>query len=215
MLKYSFKIFVIIAVVLCTAATGLAATTEYETITIPILLDQKREIESATITIEFDESMLHPMEATLKGGILERGDYSLSSVINTRSAGERKIVIWTNGDMIADNGEIVFVTFEIIGDTDDTTKLSLTKFLCNATPASGGFRAEQPLRDVQTDNTLCQNLQIILGPDMNNDTRIGLQDAIYALQIVSGTRGCCLGDIGLEAVIRALRIVTGSPIDTD
>jgi len=212
MLKHSFEIFVIIAVTLFTTATALAASAEYETLTIPIVLDQKTEIESLTITVEFDEDVLHPTEATMEGGILEGEDYALSSVINTRSAGERKIVIYASDNMVAGSGEIVFITFEITGDTVGTTELSLTKFLCNAAPASGGFRAEQPLRDVQTDESLCQNVQIILGPDMNNDGRIGLQDAIHALQIVSGTRGCSLGDIGLEAVIRALRIVTGISI---
>lgn len=228
MLKHNCKIIKFVLFILIITANISAASPEVEheplkiqavltqkaetdpaVITVPVVLTEEREIESLTIAIEFDADVLRPAEATLEGGILENRDYTLSSPINRRSATERRIVIYANDDMIVGAGEIVFITFEIIGD--NTTELSLTELLCNAAPADGGFRAEQPLRDVQTDDALCQNVRLILGPDMNSDGRIGLKDAIHALQIVSGarTRECCLGDISLEKVIRALKIVTG------
>ncbi|RLC00303.1 MAG: hypothetical protein DRI57_32460 [Deltaproteobacteria bacterium] len=119
------------------------AETDPAVIIVPVVLTEEREIESLTIAIEFDADVLRPAEATLTGGILENRDYTLSSPINRRSATERKIVIYANDNMIRGSGEVVFIRFEIIGEEpedSDAPSLSLTTFMCNASPVPGGIR---------------------------------------------------------------------------
>ena len=215
MLKYKFKpigIFLIILIAAANISGASAAPAEYETviipavlmkdsppvISIPVVLTQERQIESLTIAIEFDPAVLHPAEATLTGGILENKDYTLLSPINKRSAEERKIVIYADDSMIAGSGEVAFIRFEIIGEPEDSdvSTLSLTTFLCNALPAPGGFG---------TDNAVCQRIQVITVQDINNDGRIGLQEAVRLLQDAAKSEDSS----ALKKAVCALQVLMG------
>jgi hypothetical protein len=214
-LKHRFLIIGLFLIVFIAAANisgASPAPAEYETVTIPAVLTknspavisipavltQEREIESLTIAIEFDADALHPIEASLAGGILENKDYTLLSPINKRSAEERKIVIYADGSMIRGSGEIAFICFEIIGEPQDSTvpSLSLKTFLCNALPAPGGFGAG---------NAVCRHIQIIAVPDINNDGRIGLQEAVRLLQDAAKSEDSS----GLKKAVCALQVLMG------
>ena len=169
-----------------------------ETLTVPIFLDQQSTIEAIEITAVFDENVLDAVSIALEGGILEQ--YDLSA--NITAEGEIRLTIY-GGDLITGSGPVVFVSFDVLEDGPDASALSLTEFRCNTLPASGGF-------DVK--DALCQNVQIIAGPDISNDGKVGLQDAVSVLQVIAGEKSCYLGDISLKKAILALQIVSGSKL---
>lgn len=116
------------------------------TLTIPIVLNRDTAIEGVDIKFEFDETVLELTGASLAGGILEKGDYFR---ISNAANGEGTILISANGDLLTGSGKVVFVSFNVIGETEGNAPvLSLTGFECNETPASGGFLVDGKVCDV-------------------------------------------------------------------
>ncbi len=117
------------------------------TLTLPIVLNRDTAIEGIDIKLEFDESVLELTGATLTGGILEKEDYFR---ISNAANGEGTILISSNGDLLTGSGEIMFVSFNVIGQTEgNAPALSITSFECNETVALGGF---------QVNGEVCENI---------------------------------------------------------
>jgi hypothetical protein len=120
---------------------------------VPIVLDQKTEIESLDIKVRFDQSVLDVAGVSLGGGILENRGYGLQT--STQVPGEATIVIFSNADMFTGSGEVAFMDFDVVGNPGSVSPVSFAKFHCNEMPVThGGFRA-----DVGN----CQNISIRVG----------------------------------------------------
>lgn len=154
----------------------------------PVALSQTTETEAADICIDFDENVLRATGAELTGGILSSEDYTL---LVTPGDGEVTIVIYSIGNLIAGSGDVVFISFEVLGKCSDVTFLSFTKFLSNSSPASGGFRVN---------DALCPYLRVSTIYDINGDGVTGLEEAIYFLNP---------DDPDIEAAACALNVTTG------
>jgi len=112
-------------------------------ITVPVILNQDDSIEGIDIFISFDKNILKPRSATLKGGILADKGYNL--LYGVKNAGEMKIGISANSNIVKDKGNVVFITFDVIGK--GTSPVSLTSFDCNEAKAAGGFSAGSKIYD--------------------------------------------------------------------
>ena len=170
--------------------------------TVPIFLESDVPTEAIDISIEFDPIMLKVSDVTLAGGILDDSGYAL--VTNVRG-GELTIVIYATDTLLPGSGEVLSVTFDSIGDSQGSSEVSLSAFKCNGQTASGGFHVS---------GHRCDSVSITEIRDVNNDGRIGLEEAIHGLRCVSGLRPCDPGELGLEKTIQALRIVSGIREDT-
>lgn len=106
-------------------------------LTLPLVLDQVSAIEGIEISIGFDESVLAFTGASLKGGILENRKYGLCA--NSAEPGELRLVIPANSEPVTGSGKVAFVTFTLIGETQDAPVIFLRKFDCNEKPAAGRF----------------------------------------------------------------------------
>ena len=197
-----------------------------DVLTVPVALSQATDIEAVDIKINFDANVLQATGAELTGGILNSEDYSLT--VN-QSDGEVTIVIYSIGNVISDTGDVVFISFEVLGKCSDVAFLSFTKFLSNSSSASGGFHVN---------DEFCQYLRVSTIHDINGDGKTGLEEAVYwlnsenpdiggsvcALGIVTGTEDMFFdiskdGKVGMPEAIYALRCVSGmipecSPADT-
>jgi len=211
MFKHNLKLSQILLILLLSATSASLALANAckisansgSALEIPIALsDQVNEIESVDIKIRFDKDMLTVTkdDVTLTGGILSDEDYTL--LVNPDiEKGELTIVIYSIGNLSSGSGEIVSINFEVIGKSLDTSMLSFTNFTANASPASGGF---------YMNDTTCQCAKATVLYDINNDSRTGVEEAIHALQCVSGKKECDPeDDIGLGHAIYALQIVSG------
>ncbi|CAN2047709.1 hypothetical protein GMMP1_40049 [Candidatus Magnetomoraceae bacterium gMMP-1] len=149
--------------------------------TIPVVLNQSIEIESLDMKIKFDSNVLQTLEARLAGSILEKENYALQ--INKKNdIGELILIISANRDLFTGKGQVVFIDFEVIGEVKSTSPLSFISFDCNELSASGGF---------YVNHNSYKDIKVIVEKstekyDLNNDRKIGIEDAIYALQSVSG-----------------------------
>jgi len=131
--------------------------TQGSTLTIPIVLNRDTAIEGTDIKLKFDETVLELTGATLTGGILEKEDYFR---ISEAAHGEGTILIAGNGDLFTGSGKIVFVSFNVIGETEsDAPVLSITSFECNEMPALGGFRVN---------GKVCQSIRLASDNDFED-----------------------------------------------
>ncbi|OQY56291.1 MAG: hypothetical protein B6245_18600 [Desulfobacteraceae bacterium 4572_88] len=168
---------------------------------IPIALsEQVSEIESLDIKISFDKDALKVTknDVTLTGDILNDENYTLT--VNPDIEGELTLIIYSIANLSSGSGELLSIDFDVIGNPLDASVLSLTNFTANTSPASGGFHLN---------DTFCQCAQATVLFDTNNDGRTGMEEAIHALQCLSGTKICNPNDMGLRHAIYALRIVSG------
>ena len=120
-----------------------------DTLTFPVVLKADMAIEGLDIKVEFDESVFELTGATLSGGVLENEAYAL--LTNTDNDGEAVIVLSSNGEVFSGTGEVVFLTFDVIGKYGDEAPLSLTKFEVNEMPTPGGF---------EVNGKVCENVRL-------------------------------------------------------
>ncbi len=210
MLRHDLKIWQILLILLILAVNPCIASADGCKISakpganlrIPVALsDQVNEIDTVEIKIRFDKDMLNVTkdDVTLTGGILNDEDYTL--LVNPdMEKGELTLVIYSIGNLNSGSGELLFINFEVIGKSLDTSALSLTDFTANLSPASGGF---------YINNTFCQCAKATVLFDTNNDGRTGVEEAIHALQCASGKKECDPDDTGLTHAIYALQTVSG------
>lgn len=168
--------------------------------TLPVALSEPAEIEALDIEISFDADVLELDEAgvTFAGGILNSEDYTK---LVTADGGTLTIVIYSVDNLISGSGDAVFINFRVLEKCSGGTALLFTKFLSNSLEASGGFRVNSGFH---------QELKINAFRDINGDSKIGTEEAIYALRCVSGLiTECVPADIGLEHAVYALRVASG------
>ncbi|QTA90140.1 Serpin domain-containing protein [Desulfonema magnum] len=178
------------------------------TLTMPLFLEQEKEIEGITLAIEYDKDVLDATGVTLAGGILENKDYTLIP-INTDDEGKAKVSIYSGRELSPGSTEtpFAFVDFKIIGRFGDSSLLSFEKFECNEMPVSGksGFGVNETISDkvkviVRSDKAENFNLthailvlKILAGmaeeginSDINEDGKTGTEDAVYILRVIAG-----------------------------
>ncbi|MCK5737536.1 DUF1566 domain-containing protein [bacterium] len=122
-----------------------------DTLSIPIVLDANTLIEGLDIKVIFDETILDAVSATLAGGILDGQNYSLQP--NLDNDGEISLAIFANSDLFEGSGNVVFLEFDVVGDSG-STDLAFTKFYVNEAPLTGKFRL---------DANLCETLHFTVG----------------------------------------------------
>ncbi|CAN2039732.1 hypothetical protein GMMP15_130003 [Candidatus Magnetomoraceae bacterium gMMP-15] len=123
-----------------------------DSFTLPISLkDQDTGIEGIDIKIKFDKNVLNATNASLANGILNNQNYS---IVKNIADDEVTLVIYANSNLVTNNGDAVFINFDVVGQDQSESNLSFTKFNCNSDSASGGFNVN---------GELSQNVKIKVG----------------------------------------------------
>jgi hypothetical protein len=172
-----------------------------DTLNIPIALDKSASIEGIDITVRFDSNAVEAVGTTLSGGILDGKGYEL--LVNTEIAGKIKLIIYAEGDLLTVNEKenLAFINFKV-KNAVTCSMLTFAEF----SPVSGGF---------YVNNTICNCIRMVPSDmntcpcsDINNDCKIGIEEAVYRLQSIAGKRqdDSCLE---LKDVIDALQIASG------
>jgi len=173
---------------------------------VPVILNGGAETEGLDIAVGYDRNMLEVTDVTLAGGILEHEGYRL--VTNPGDGHIRIAVFAVSENLFTGDGAILFISFNVIG-TGPGSVLEITEFQCNETPVSdeyGSIRETGSLSGgFYTDGIMSQHLGIRIRTeydlsmhDLNDDGRIGMEDAVQALQEGSP-----------ERAIRALQSASG------
>ncbi len=116
------------------AAFSVSAAKPGTLLRIPIVLNQDAEIEGIDVQIVFDSHVLEFADLSLDNSILEDKGYVS---VSKKGAGEIRLVIFAARDIVSGAGEVAWLSFKSMSRQD--TKLTLTQFDCNESPASGGF----------------------------------------------------------------------------
>jgi len=166
---------------------------------IPVVLSQSvSDIYGIDIDVDFDSAVLSLKDVTLTGGILDGTKYVLSSNSNTPG----KLIIGISPPLIGSfklftgSGEVAYISFTPVAATQSSTTLTMTKFEVNETAVSGAFG-----------NAICVSQPS--ASDCSGDNKIGLEDAVYGLQCISGLRQNCTCNADLAKVLQVLRILSG------
>ncbi len=171
-------------------------TEQDDSFSVPVLLEYGASVEGIDIAADFDRNIFEMTGASLSGGIFEYADYELT--VNTAVPGKVSLMLFARSEPITGSGTVVTLNFRITGEPYDGAVIDLTKFVCNETPV---YEGKTKLRFVlRSDGTVfsTEAEEDLMQYDFNNDGKVGLQDAVYALSI---------GD--LKTAIRVLQVVTG------
>jgi len=171
-------------------ATYTLTATPGFTCKVPILLNDSSEIRSLDITVEFVSSVLTAKSVTLSG-ILGGKGYAMSTGL---SVAGKVFASMSAGNVVTDKGEVVYITFTPSATTQTDTTLKLTQFDVNEIGVSGAFGT-----------AVC----VPQPSDCSGDNKIGLEDAVYGLQCISGLRQNCTCNADLAKVLQVLRILSG------
>ena len=197
MMRYKLKILILMLFFLSANTSVCAggceiAVRQNSKFTVAVGFSQNAEIEGINMTTEFDTELLGSPEATLTGGILEE---NYSFMTNDDIEGEIRIAAYA-ADPVSGSGDVVFLSFDVAGKCSDGTTLS---FKTLNLPSEGGFHVG---------DEFCKELEISVIYDSNRDNRLGMEDAIYALQCASGMFQC-EEDAGIREALCALQAVSG------
>ena len=77
----------------------------------------------------------------LSGGILKKYDL----IENRNNAGEIRLVIYTDGELISGYGDLAYISFEI-STANGTGEINLTQFDINKMSLSGGLSYDKNVR---------------------------------------------------------------------
>lgn len=139
-------------------------------LTVPIFLNQEKEIEGIDIVIEFDETLLKPSDTVFTGGILEGEDYGMEVI--THVEGQMTLLIFAETNPPTLTGQVVSVNFDAVGSEETSSALTLRKFDVNESSAKGGFYEDSQLT--------------IHAGNIDHLGTIDLRDAILALKVLAG-----------------------------
>jgi hypothetical protein len=114
-------------------------------ITVPIELTQESDIRNIDIEIAYPPDVIGAGEVTLAGGILEEKNYTL---VNNETDGTLIIVIYARQETVKAQGDLLFISFNVEGESGTTSSISLTKFEYNDLAAEGGFRVNETITDL-------------------------------------------------------------------
>ncbi|KPA16706.1 secreted protein containing PKD domain protein, partial [Candidatus Magnetomorum sp. HK-1] len=109
-------------------------------LSVPIVLNEEKTIESMNIQVQFDSSKLSISGLSLDNTVLSQGDYGFSTQIGTD--GFAGFPLSSQGAAITTKGVVAYVLFDILGNEGDETLLTLSLFTCNETRAFGGFQVD-------------------------------------------------------------------------
>jgi len=104
---------------------------------VPVHLDTQQEIYSCDIRVQFDNTRLKVIGATLEGTILEGRGYQL--VQNVGLVGEARFPVYSSGTLYTGSGTVLNIEFEPLVAPGEQIMLQLSRFRCNETSADGGL----------------------------------------------------------------------------
>jgi len=142
--------------------------------TIPVVLDQNVEkIRGIDIEASFDSSVIDIVHVE-SGTLLS--NYDLDKQLKLENLID--IAFTWDGTFASGKGEILLISMKVIGEPSTKTILSLDTFLCDEKEVVGGFKYK---------DQFFQNIIITVDEscDIVNNNKIGLEDAISLLQIIS------------------------------
>ena len=117
--------------------SGEISVDKRRSFSLPLVLDEMAPIEAIEIRTEFDEKALHVSSISADGGILANQGYRL--MMRADAPGQVSVVSWATGTIRTGTGILAFVTFDVAETPPNRTVISLEKFVCNESPATGGF----------------------------------------------------------------------------
>jgi len=94
------------------------------------------------------------------------------------------------------SGVVAYISFTPSAATQSSTTLTMTKFDVNETAVSSAFGTAVCVPQPSAS-------------DCSGDNKIGLEDAVYGLQCISGLRQNCTCNADLAKVLQVLRILSG------
>ncbi|KPA13989.1 secreted protein containing PKD domain protein [Candidatus Magnetomorum sp. HK-1] len=109
-------------------------------LSIPIVINEKKEIEAIECIIEYNESFLEILDVTLKGGILENNNYIL--FYNDKIKRIIKLWIYASQNLQFQKGKIAFIEFAFTKRSCEPLDISLVSLNCNNEQIDGGFLVE-------------------------------------------------------------------------
>jgi len=155
---------------------------KHSTVSIPIVINAEIEIESINITARYDDSMLEIEDINFDEGILStNGAYYVLNhdVINRQIT----ISIYAAGAMLVINqgrGKILNILVKGVGNIGQTSAFYIEEIICNNQKDCGG---------IDLNNTTYQKIDILMKGACNIcQEKITIQNAIYALQVISGLK---------------------------
>jgi PKD repeat protein len=104
---------------------------------VPVHLDTQEAIYSCDIRVQFDNTRLKAIGATLKGTILEGRGYQL--VQNVGLIGEARFPVYSSGNLYTGKGVVLYIEFEPLVSPGEQSMLQLIRFRCNETDTQGGL----------------------------------------------------------------------------
>jgi len=118
-------------------------------------------------------------------------------VVNTNADGRISLGIYAAGDLFQGSGTVVSLSFEILGSMYDSSVLTFTRFDCNESPVSDGYDEQHfpapASGGFYMNGTVSQRISLSIVTeydpdgtplsryDLNRDGRVGVEDAILAL----------------------------------
>ncbi|ETR68788.1 MAG: hypothetical protein OMM_04354 [Candidatus Magnetoglobus multicellularis str. Araruama] len=117
---------------------------EGDIFTVPVIIDQATYIDSVTMKISFDESVVDAKSITTAGGILEHFDCQY----NLAKDNSAILIIYTDQHTYFGSGSIAFITFEIKDIKKSDTDIIFTEFTCNEKMIQGGFQIDNNTYDI-------------------------------------------------------------------
>ncbi|KPA15371.1 hypothetical protein MHK_004422 [Candidatus Magnetomorum sp. HK-1] len=180
----------------CNVASAAITHVYPRYLTIPIFVNSEKIVEGIDIIIEFDNTVLTVENATLKGGIIEDIGYELE--VNTEI--ENKIILIVSADSTptALYGNIIFITFRIIGPLGSRSTVDITSIYCNESESCGGLYMDRQVRkqfdfkiqkqSIVSSITVLNVLAGFIYPyeyngiDILNDGKLSIQESIQALR---------------------------------
>jgi PKD repeat protein len=104
---------------------------------VPVHLETQQAIYSCDIRIQFDNTRLKAIGATLQGTILEGRGYQL--VQNVGLTGEARFPVYSSGNLYTGNGIVLYIEFEPLVSPGEESMLQLSRFRCNESDVQGGL----------------------------------------------------------------------------
>ena len=145
---------------------------------LPVYSDTTGQIEGINLTIDYNSDIFQFQKARLSGGILEKKDdidYGIN--IKNTTDGVINIALPAFGGLTEEKGNVVFLYFNPIGNELRSSEFSLSQFMVNENPGFGGFNIDS--------SAMCTHLQIDIQDVCDLNNRIGLEDVLFILTMLS------------------------------
>jgi len=204
------KLFFVSIIFFLSITQGFSDIKKGDILKFPIVLNEEyNEIKALDIKINYDNSIFEVLEIALDGGILKNQtidyNYDLSPnitsqeiIISIIATPETKEIL--ENQSISFKGAIAFVSFLVKETPAANSLISIDEFVSNEQDDSGGF---------EINGQILRELSFEVPCNIGNK-KIGIEDAIYTIECLSGIRSSQLNcNISLKSLISILQTLTG------